>query len=141
MRVPLRFRLVDEDVVRFSFESSLSGLADAVGLVLPAFSLDWNSSEMLVRMLSTEGHFDCLYVSVVVAVRSSPRSTVSRYAARMSRLISPRLSLMFLVVVIIFLIHSSGFSLIFLAPLSLNKLLSSLTQAPHVDPTYRVLSL
>src|SRR5436305_7832228 len=135
MRVPLRFRPVDEDVVRFSFGSSLSGLADAVGLILPAFSLDWNSSEMLVRMLSTEGHLDCLYVSVVVAVRSSPRSTVSRYPRRISMLISPRLSTMLLPVVIIFLIHSSGFSPVFLPPFSLKRTLSSFTHIPQVDST------
>src|SRR5437016_703260 len=136
IRVPLRFRddCLDE-VVRLRL-GSLLGLADAVGLfVLPAFSLDWNSSEMLVRMLSTEGHLDCLYISVVVAVRSSPRSTVSRYLRRISMLISPRLSTMLLPVVIIFLIYSSGFSPVFLPPFSLKRTLSSFTHVPQVDST------
>src|SRR2546423_4852572 len=74
-------------------------------------------------------------------VRSSPRSTVSRYARRMSILMSPRLSTMPLPVVMIFLIHSSGFSPVLLPPLSLNRALSSLIQVPQVDSTYRTLSL
>src|SRR2546423_9266234 len=92
-------------------------------------------------MLSTVGHLDCLYVSVVVAVRSSPSSTVSKYARRMFMLISPRLSTMPLPGVMIFLIHSSGFSPVLLPPLSLNRAFSSLTQVPQVDSTYKTLSL
>src|SRR2546421_7791193 len=44
-------------------------------------------------------------------------------------------------VVMIFLIHSSGSSPVLLPPLSLNRALSSLTQVPQVDSTYRTLSL
>src|SRR5256714_7574812 len=51
------------------------------------------------------------------------------------------LSIMPLPVVMIFLIHSSGFSPVFLPPLSLSRVFSSLTQVPHVDSTYKTLSL
>src|SRR5256885_2224754 len=51
------------------------------------------------------------------------------------------LSIMPLPVVMIFLIHSSGFSPVFLPPLSLSRVFSSLTQVPQVDSTYKTLSL
>jgi hypothetical protein len=66
---------------------------------------------------------------------------MSRYARRISILISPRLSTMPLSVIIIFFIYLSGFLFIFLPPLNLNRALSSLTQIPQVDLTYRTLSL
>src|SRR6266516_6772698 len=61
----------------------------------------------------------------------------SRYGMILTMLRSPRLSLMLLAVVITFLIHSSGFSPGFLPPMSLTMVLSSLTQVPQVDSTYR----
>jgi hypothetical protein len=91
-------------------------------------------------MLLIEGHSDYLYISVVVAVRSSPRSTVSRYTRRIFILMFPKLFFILLSVVIIFLIHLSGSSPAFLPPLSLNNALSSLTQVPQVDSTYKILS-
>jgi hypothetical protein len=96
---------------------------------------------MLIRILLTVGHLGCLYISVIIAVRFYPRLTVSRYARRIFKSMSLRLFTISLPVVMIFLIHSSGSSPIFLAPLSLNRVLSSLTQVPQVDSTYRILSL